>query len=90
MVSSPGAVFFDSLIAEISSLYEKAWLRRVSFSRICDSVCCKYCFFAGRMELTKSAVSFEKLRERANWFARMFALCWLFLPEIPFATNVGM
>jgi len=31
--------------------------------------------------------SFEGLLERTNWFARMFALCWVFLPEIPFATQ---
>jgi len=29
--------------------------RRVSFDRVCDSVCCKFRFFAGRVELKKSA-----------------------------------
>ena len=56
MVSSPGGVFFVSLIAETSFSYENAWLRRVSFGRLCDSVCCKFRFFADRVELTKSAV----------------------------------
>jgi len=38
MVSGPGVVFFVSLIAEISSSYEKAWLSRMSFGRVCDTV----------------------------------------------------